>query len=157
MISLRRQKFHRYIQSVDTKSNYLLNRVYHDSRFNDSSWLCVQKIRRCVPKLSSLSHTIIIERSRRYYNPNILIRLFNCSTAPPLLSLLLWNTMSQIQIIILMNALWTLKIMVNVSSAYYFLRRGSGDLREANGSRKLTILPTVGRTRGWVGVGGSFS
>lgn len=35
--------------------------------------------------------------------------------------------------------------------------RGSGDLRKANGSRKLTIPPTVGRARGWVGVGGSFS
>lgn len=61
--------------------------------------------------------------------------------------------MSQIRIIILMNALRTLKIMVNVSSAYYFSRRGSGDLREANGSRKLTILPTVGQAAG-VGRGG---
>lgn len=33
----------------------------------------------------------------------------------------------------------------------FSLGRGSGDLREANGSRKLTILPAVGRARGWVG------
>lgn len=40
------------------------------------------------------------------------------------------------------------KIMVNISCSYYSPRRGHGDLREANGSRKLTILPREGGSRG---------
>lgn len=40
------------------------------------------------------------------------------------------------------------KIMVNISCSYYFPRRGHGDLREANGSRKLTILPREGGSWG---------
>lgn len=78
------------------------------------------KMCQCMRKLSrALNCNAIIEWSWRYH---AVPRVFN-QTLQPLCrySRLLWGTMSRIQIIILMNALWTLKIMVNVSSAYYFL------------------------------------
>lgn len=91
-------------------------------------------------EMSLKSDTIIIW-SLGYRNLNLLIRLFNCLrfTATPSSLMSHYVTDS--------NHNFNERVVNSENNGQRFLRvlfslwRGSGDLREANGSRKLTILP----------------